>query len=370
MIKKWNNRSKTGIGILLFAGLLSGCSDDINRKEIDEVDIVQIVAIDYQQEQFQLGVLYTENGSNDESTAVIIKAEGKSIFEAYENLKKKNKRSITLAHTNYFMVGDEAAKYGLKDCLDYFSRDETIKMDSGVIIVKEHPAFWLLEYAKEKELKIFENLNAINQKQIETLTESDNTIAHFLNKIEEKGSTMLVPYYVVEEDSVYSEGYGFCEDAKLVEYLDEDTSLGIDFIRNRVRTCPIYLKGSVGLSVADTKTTLNTKIQNGKLLITVQMNFETTIREVLDSQNQSEADMLQNLTNQQNEYMKRIMQKAIDYAQTKGKDVLGIKELIRSQHPSEWETVDSNWKQYLKTIRFEFQIHSKVVKSFLMDNER
>ena len=360
------------ICLMFLSCLLCSCSDDINRKEIDEVDIVRIVGVDYLNNQYTLSVLYTENGGTDSTsaTATIIKAEGKTIFEAYENLKLKNKKSITLAHTNYFLIGDAAARNGLKVCLDFISRDETIKMDSLVNVVKDKTAVGLLEEAREKNLMIYEDLDAISQKQIETITKSDNTIANYLNEMEQDDICLLMPCFVLEENALLSQGLAVFKDAKLCDYLDETTSLGINFINNRIRTCPIYLDQFVGLAIADTNTRISSRFQNGRIVVSIEIKYETNVKEVTTSEDIFDHDTLVELTGKQDYYIQSLMQKAIDYSVTTKRDIFGIKKIIQNQLASQWPTIQLRWYEYFDEIQYEFKIHSKIVKSFVVQNER
>ena len=122
--------------LLMIPILLYGCSHDMNRREIDEINIVHVIGIDYLDGEFIISVLYSSDGGADSeesgvsSEEEIISGTGRTPYEALEDVKFKNKKNITLAHTGSFLIGEGAASQDISLCLDFISRDETIKMES------------------------------------------------------------------------------------------------------------------------------------------------------------------------------------------------------------------------------------------------
>lgn len=127
--------------LLICSFLLVGCTHDMNRREIDEINFIHVMGIDYSDGEYMLTVIYSssqgadpEKGSaGQEETSV---GRGTSPYEAYESIKLKNKKSISIANTGYFLIGERASEKGISTCLDFLSRDETTKMDSLIFVTK------------------------------------------------------------------------------------------------------------------------------------------------------------------------------------------------------------------------------------------
>jgi hypothetical protein len=66
--------------------------------------------------------------------------------------------------------------------------------------------------------------------------------------MQQKNSSVLIPYLLSEEKSFIIEGYAVFNQLKLNDYLDKDTSSGVNFIRNIVRSYPIYIKDRADLA--------------------------------------------------------------------------------------------------------------------------
>jgi len=358
--------------LLMIPFLLCGCSHDMNRQEIDEVDMIHVLGIDWSGENYTLSALYSIGGGADAESAKvdIIQASGNTVYQAYENLKLKNKKNITLAQTSYYLIGEEAAKNGIDYCLDFLSRDETIKLESFVYITKETDASTVLQDGVENELLINEDLEALSQKQLETLTRNDNTILGLLNEMEQSYSSILIPSLLYDEDSFLIEGYAVFDHLQLYDYLDGTTAMGVNFVKNIVRRCPIYISDTVGLLVSNTKTKLKTNVKKGIITVTIKIDFESFIKEVNTEEDIFTKDKLDELTNSQNNYIKDMIDKAINFSISSNLDIFGIARMIEIQNAKEWATAEPKWSENIQDLNYVFDINSKISKSFMIGNAR
>lgn len=361
--------------LLLIPLFLTACTHDLNKNELVEIDLIQVMSVDKTEEGYTLSLLYNTMGDADpesgsEGAVVIVKGEGQTVYEAFEDAKLKNKKEISIAHTGFFLIGDGAARSGIHGFIDFLSRDETIKMNALIYFVKDAVAYEFLEEGLENNKQINYDLNAINQKQMDLVTRSDNTLVNMINSIrKEDYSSLLIPYILPEEDDFKIEGYGVVSQNKLVDYLDYDTSSGIDFIKNIIRSYPIYLDELVGLSISYNETELTSVLSEEEIKVKIEVNFETTIKEVLTKEDIFTLDRLNELTKLQNSYILTIIEKPILYSKTTGLDILDMARLVENQHVKEWGNYEGNWKDYIKDIEYEVATNSKITKSFIIGNE-
>lgn len=354
---------------------LCGCTNDMNRKEIDEINFIHTIGIDYANGQYTLSALYSSGGGADpessgSGTEEVTKGIGKTPYEAFENLVLKNKKAITVAQAGFFLIGNDAAANGIDACLDFLSRDETIKMESLVYVTKDMTAADFIEKGIENKATVHEDLEAIKQKQNELVTRLDNTLVNLMNEMKQPYSSLLIPYLVYDEKSFLINGYAIFDDLKLKDYLDTETSSGINFVKNIIKRYPIYLDNKVGLSLSNAHTKLKSELEGSKVRITVKVDFDTMIKEVNTKENLLSTDGLQRLTEEQNEYIKKIIMKAADYSNTTGLDILQLARIVENQHVKEWKSMKENWKESIADIKYDYVINSKISKSFILGNER
>lgn len=360
--------------LLVLPFLLCGCTHDFSRREIDKIDLVLLLGIDYSDGEYTLSALYSSGGGADPEKKgageeKVAQGKGKSAYEALEDLKLKNKKSITLAQTGSFLIGSGAATQGVKESLDFLSRDETIKMEGLIYVIKDMSASDFINTGLENKQTIHEDLEAIKQKQKENLTRTDNTVVNILNDMKQTYSCVLIPYLTADKSGYVINGYAVFDKFKLKDYLDSETSDGVNFIKNVMRSYPIYLKDKVSLLISYTKTKLKTKIENNEITVNIKLNFETAVKEILTDQDIFTENELMKLTDEQNEYIKGIMIRAQNYSLRTGLDILNLARMIENQNYSKWQNIEADWPKLISKIKFEYEIKSRISKSFILNNE-
>lgn len=363
--------------ILLLVPLLflCGCSHDFSRKEIDEIDLVLVLGIDYADGEYTLNALYNsergDGGSSSNSGSPsgqekVAEGKGLTAYEALEDLKAKNKKSISLAQTGSFLIGSGAAEKGIRESLDFLSRDETIKMEGLIYVIKDKSAADFINEGIENEQTVHEDLEAIKQKQQEIVTRNDNTVVNILNDMDQSLSSILVPYLIAEKTGYQIQGYAVFDQFQLKDYLDEETSDGVQFIKNIKRSYPIYLEDKVSLLISYTKTKLKADVKNNVITITLNLSFETMVKEILMHQDIFKREELEKLTMEQNDYIRRILDKAVNYSKETGLDILGLARLVENQNLSEWKNIEGRWAETISNIEYKYELNSKVSKSFIL----
>jgi spore germination protein KC len=362
--------------ILLISGSLAGCSYDMNRREIDEIDMALVLGIDYEDGQYKLCALYSpgsgsgaegseKEGSSDGGQELAI-GTGSSAFLALEDLKEKNKKAVTLAQTGTFLIGEAAAKAGLWPCIDFLQRDETIKMEALIFITKGMSAEDFIKLGQENNKTVHEDLEAIKQKRKEQLTRNNNTMVNILNDCMQELSCVMIPYMTADEAGYKIEGYAVFSNYILRDYLDSETSDGVNFFRNMVRTYTIPLENQAGLLITHTKTRIIADAEESLIKIKVKLVFESMIREILSDKDIFTTEGLNKLTQEQNNYLKEILDKPVRYSVENGLDILNLARVVENQNVAAWKDIERDWSTLISEISYEYEIKSKVSKAFML----
>lgn len=345
--------------------ILSGCSKDFMVTEIDEINLIRVMGIDYGEEEYAISALFTTINGKEEIT----KGKGKTPYAAYEDLKIRAKKAISIGHTGYFLIGEEASNKGIDICLDFLSRDETIKMDGLFFITKNSKASDFLDKAIENEQKINEDMEVLRQKQEIVLTRNDNTLVNLLNEINQTFQSVLIPYVIAEESSFLTPGYAVFDDMKLRDYLDEDTSAGVNFIKNILRNYPIYLE-EVSLLITFSETNIDSNWEEGKLNINIKVDYESMIKEVNTTDNIFNYEYIKGLNMKQDYYVLDVIELAVNYTKATGLDILQIARFVENQNIEEWQELKESWDTAISNIQYEYEFNSRISKSFLLgDNQ-
>ena len=269
---------------LAAALLLTGCRADLNRVEINDVDFVRVMGID-KEDGYTVSLLLEEENNT-------VSGEGSTIFEAYETAAKKCVKQVTLAHTKYFLTGRGVLNGGMRECVDFITRDRKVKTDVSV---------YAAESARELigAENLAESLDYISRRSLFGAYKQPNTLTDIYNT----NISELLPLLVFD-DILEAKGYAVTNNMKSAVFADEKTSIGLNFISGRTGSGGIFTDIG-GTEIYNCKTRLADKDK-----IYIDVYFETNIREAKEAVSR---DYIGRLTKAQNEYVSGIISVATEY---------------------------------------------------------
>lgn len=340
----------------------------MERTEISDVDLLLVVGVDKTEDGYHVTGMYNKDGGVDDATAgtQLIDGYGPSFYEAYEDLVQKNLKNVSIAHTSYYIFSEGAAKHGLSQCMDYIERDQTVKMDALVYILKDMSVNEFMKKTIDAETQLSTELRALNEKQLDQMTSIDNTLSQIGDRLGKDYENLFIPYLVSDQDYLYINGYGVIKNDSLIAFLDRDHSMTLDFLRNRLRTYPIYLNSQVGLEITDSQVAKKVRFVNGNLVVNLDVNFESDIKEVTSDDYVYEDYYVQQLVYEQNEYMAQRIQALLEIAEEYQIDVVHASQIIRTTFRKDWDTISSHWNYYFSKISYEYNIKSQTAQSYVV----
>ena len=362
-MKKW---IACGLICLLFCG----CTPDLNRNEIGNVAFIRLMGIDRREGRFRLTAAFSQQRSKEDSPeADYVKAEGDSIFQAYEALKVKYDKPITFANTNYFLLGEDAARYGLEQCTDFITRDETAKLDALLFVVKDREAEGFIEEASKDGTILSQRLEDRSGKLLFASTKKEHTLRSVMDMLDNPYAAPLLPALELKEGDLLICGYAVFQDLKLQDYADLQRSYGIDFWTNNVRSMPLTVEGNTGLVISQSETKLKTRVRDGRLYVNATVTFSSNIKEADMVQDVFSPDGLNAMTQRQNQAVYQLMQETAEYAKAQQNDVLQLSKTLLTQHPKEWDMVKEQWPSALSDAVIEISVGSKIAHTFDIERQ-
>lgn len=342
----------------------------MERTEISDVDILLVVGIDKAADGYHVSGLYNKNGGVDEATGgtKLIDGTGATFYEAYNDLVQKNMKNVSIAHTTYYIFSEQAARSGMSQCLDYIERDQTVKMNAMIYLLKGTSVKDFMQKSIEEKTQFNDQLKAISEKQFDKKKLVDNTVNKISEALAGNYDNLFIPYLEAENDNLYLNGYGIIKKDTFVAYLDRQQSLTLDFLRNRTRTYPIYLKNQVGLEITDSQVRSDVKIVNGSLVVNMNILFESDIKEVASTDHVYEDYYVDQLENLQNQYMENQLMDLIQVAEDYNLDLVDAAGKLRTTYVKDWETISENWNYYFSDISYQFNIKSQAAQSYVVAN--
>ncbi len=132
---------------------LAGCW---NRRELETLGIVSAAGIDYNEEtgfyELTVHVIKPRGGTESNMTEkayVQVLATGRTVFEAVRNVIQQLPARLFWSHNNVLIIGEETARRGVTDVLDFFERDGETRHSVIVIVAEGMSANDLMKAAYE-----------------------------------------------------------------------------------------------------------------------------------------------------------------------------------------------------------------------------
>ena len=221
--------------LLITSFAFSGCAMTNNRHDIEDTNLVRVFGIDLKDGKYTVTMLYniptSPEGEKKYDSAT---GTGSTIYEAFNKAQMMNEKFILLSQVRFFIIGEDAAKAGIEECVDFAIRRESIKNDALCLISTSKDAKDLIEESKEEDSFLGDSLESIQNKE-ETIVKGINSTLDSMQKhFSSKDKAFLVSH-LVKDESIYLSGYCVFKDGKLAEILDEDTSRGIDFVTANIK---------------------------------------------------------------------------------------------------------------------------------------
>ncbi|WP_286908923.1 Ger(x)C family spore germination protein [Clostridium sp. UBA1652] len=375
---------------IIISFTLTGCWD---QQELDFVFIVSGVGIDKLEDgQIKLTLLSTypkankSSGSNLSSSPldefILISEKGEGMVDICSKISKKLSRKLVFSQLEGIIIGEEMAKNGLEEVLDFFPRMPEIPMKAFITFSKGKAidALSLKSYLEYNSVKKIDKLRDLN-------TATKMYIKDFIYMINESGiqpCICVVGEYDIIGDSCENNektvgvigGAVFNED-KLIKFIGIKELKGIMIVKNKLRQNYICVNadklkksGKVSGEITKVKTRVTPTIDNGEISIEIDVFMEANIIDSSAGLDFSEVKNIHYIENLYSKDIENLVNDTIKYVKHNcGVDVFGFGTIIHGKYPKQWHSLyKDNWDELWKTININ--VNSKVkIKGTGFDNK-
>lgn len=368
--------------------LLTGCW---SRRELNELAITVGLGIDKIGDRFIVSaqvvdpgqVAMQSGGGANRVPVTVFQESGTTIVETLRKMTTSAPRRIYLSHLRMLIIGEEMARSGISETLDFLSRAHETRTDFFIAIAKGTRAYDILNvltplekipanhmfYSLETSAQFWAPTHGIFlDEMVNNLSEQGKSPA--VTGIQLKGSPSkgdslnnilsVTPFSELE----YAGLGAFLED-KLIGWLDEDESRGFNYIQGFVQQsighidCPDG--GRIATDVIRTHTRVKGSVVDGQPSILVRVYAEGDVAEVscgIDLQN---PDAIMKLNKQINKKLATLIDGPIRKAQQELKtDFLGFGNVFRKTYPKEWEQWRTNWNEIFVAMPVQVEVDYRI----------
>ncbi len=333
-----------------------------------------------------------QGGGQRRATAgQVISAPGATIEDAIRNWELRSSRHLFLAHTMALVIGEEMAKEGIDQVIDFCMRDKDLPLRCWVVICKGL-ARNALQALPEFEPLIATEIANIQQKSTSFVSKTarENVLTVFYDLLT-PGKEALVAYMKTfiapekgpeeqrenasgESKTFLLSGAAAFRGDQIVGTFSEVETQGALFLKNQARGGVIavsYSSGHPNVSYLLRSARAQVKpivSPNGRISIAATIRGTGELIEedgpALDITKKQSLERLEALINGE---VKRRCSLAVKKAQHLKADVFGFGDLIHRSEPEVWKEISDSWEDIFADLEVKISAEFKVEQPGLID---
>lgn len=361
--------------------ILTGCW---NYRELNDRAITTAIAIDKDDKGFKVSILIANAKSSQvsskegESQTIVYSDTGKSITEAIKKINLKSPKEVYIGHLHVIVVSEDIAKENMSNVLDYFLREPESVKRFFLIIAKDVKASSVIEILSPLESfpaqSIYSNIKMASESQ--ALSPSV-TYSKFIENILKIGTNPTLPTITIlgdiedgkKEDSLKQskpdattklDNLAIFKKENLLGYASEDESRGINIINNKVKTTTTtfeYDNDYISIVLEEIKVSKSIEFINNKPVINIKYKSLGALREISNSKDLNNPDIIKNIEKSTEAAIKSLMQKGINAAQNIFKsDIFGFGNMIYKKSPTYFLDIKDWDNDYFPNLKINVDV--------------
>jgi len=358
--------------VILTAILLSGCWD---QRELSEITVVTGMAVDKGEDDKYIltveGINATELNNRTASgnaPSIVYSAEGNTLAELTYRVNEGISRHLIYSHMRTLVIGEELAKEGIIDFIDFLERNREIRDDFNILIARGGKGSDVLkvtyQFQKSTSLKLHTQLDTmmkdwggdpgVRMNDVITAWTAPGRqpvmAAVRIKGDPEAGASAENMMKVTPDALVVLDSLAIFKGDKLEGFLTLEDSRNYLWIQNKINKTSITVKCSeseyMGLRVYDTRTKIKGKLENGKAKINVKIRAEAYIDGTHCNNQLDKAKTYKESGEAAQKQINEMVTKTIEKVQQEyGTDIFGFGEDVLRQDYQNFKEVQKNWDE-------------------------
>ncbi len=381
-------RKKSGLAALFLILLLtlSGCW---NYRGLNEIAIVSGMAADMDEESGGFRITYetVDLSSNVQSSGPktkMVEANGKTIFEAARNAKKRLEKRLYFGNVQILVISEEIARSGhLMHLIDWFTRDAELRETVHIIVSQEKTAAEIINVkGVNNAIASLEAGQIVLDDNASTSSTSSLVLYQVYDTLKTEGLSLTLPAFrkVINDEEPTNEvnGVAVFKGETMLGYLTPEDSkyflFVIDEVEGGILTLPAKEgeTDNVSLEISKNKTKRSFSVEDGKLKMTVDSETRVYLAEIDDAFDALDEDMVTSLEAAAGAKLKQGMESVIKKVQTEyGSDIFGFGNTIRKKDNKLWKSVSGYWDAMFPELEVVVNAKINIVNSsYIKDTEK
>lgn len=318
-----------------------------------------------------------QEGGTSESSIWTSTTQGETIFEAIRDQLKIIHRKPFYTHLRLIIIGEELAKEGIKDALDFFLRDHEVRVTPKIIVTKGLKAKDVIDAGSK-----LENIPALHIEGIleNNIAEAKTVEINLIDVVHEltaaHGASVIAAIIAPNKEKLENiqdfkiEGSAVLIKDKLTGYLNILQTRGYLFIKDEVDGGIIVIdnpkeKGKkVSIEIIRASGNMDVKIIGEELILSVEVEIKGSLAEQQGSEDLANEEMLSELESAVENEIEGNIKNVLEVAQkTYKSDFFGFGNKIYGKYPYYWDEIKDNWNEEFSKLPIEISIKAKLERT-------
>ncbi len=269
--------------------LLTGCS---SYTELNELGVVSLLGIDYQDQTYHLYISIVEGEQKDgtfEKGSFYYESEAETLDQAFHHLYLKSNKKIYFSHMDTLLLTDDAINNKLKEIITYLLNQRDVRNNFEIIELESEMN---TIFEKEIESKDLNDLIKTNQQYMGTTRSI--TFEQFLEEllIDQNTYLPLVSY----QKELEIQGLSLIQDFKVLDTLSSEDTILFNILNNQIQQTiyqdtTIY-KSQTNLEYQKDQITFHISMEVNNQDQTTKKNLEQDLKRLLIYYQNQEYDLM------------------------------------------------------------------------------
>jgi spore germination protein KC len=384
--------------LLLFILLLLPVVGCWSRRELNDLAIVVGMGIDKKDNIYKVSIqivnpeqLVGTKAIGDRPPVTVFESSAVSVSEALRDVITKISRKPYFSHLRLLTIGENLAREGIGQTLDFVSRNQEFRSDFAIVIIKGGEAkdalLVLTPLEKIPANKLFlslqksqdewapTRLTAIDELINDLIIEGKQPVVAGAMDIGSKQApdTNKIIQHIEPTNVVKFVGLSVFKGDKLIGWLNKEDSKGYNYILNHVHQTVGHIDcprgGTLSLESLRTNAKIKATVIRGTPRIHVDLEGESNIVEVNCHIDLTKPENIREIEEISSQTLKERMEGVIHKVQRKYKsDIFGFGEAIYRAHPNVWSKLSKDWDDHFANLEVDVSVAIKVRRSGTVSN--
>ena len=321
------------IAVLILVLLcMCGCQ---RYKELDEMQIVAGLAIDYMDGENLSLTAETIAFQDGKPTAVCYRTEGVSVGDCMTKLLAICGKELYLSHAETIIISKAYAEQGIQDLLDFILRNHELRLTVAVVVAEEGEAAKFLETDETEVLIRSYELANLLKNALYTGLSVNQASYQTIGELYDVSEATVLPMVRLDGERIQVAGCAILQKDVMVGQLSPEQTLFFNLLRDA------YHSGTFRVPTEDDFATVEVKQCNTSIFCDVLdrvPRYTAKVSLTVEIQNARYDEEIELAVAK---YLRDGTHALYDTIQTMDADVLGFARILRGQHPEQFRNADA-----------------------------